>query len=207
MKTKNLLFLVSFLEGSALMAAELISAKIMTPFYGSSLIVWTSVFVCTLSALAIGYFLGAKISNKSNLEKRLVVILLFSSAYFAIMSPLANFVMENTLSMSIELGSFISVFVFLFPLLVAFGIVSPLIIQLLSSNEKDAGEKSGKVYTISTLGGILTTLFFGFYFIPILGIKLSILLSTALTILAFLLSLSFLKKTNLNLPKTQLKEQ
>ncbi len=194
MNKLKLIYLVSFLEGSALMAAEIISAKIMAPYYGNSLIVWTSVFVCTLSGLALGYFWGAKLSQKENIGKKLNLILGFSVIYFAIMSPLSEFIMSNTLSLSIEIGSLISVLTFLFPLLLAFGMVSPLIIQLIASGLSDTGEKAGTIYTVSTLGGILTTLLFGFYFIPQLGLKMSIIISTVIILIAFAISFVLYRK-------------
>lgn len=188
MKTKGPLFIISFIEGSALMAAELISAKVMAPYYGSSLYVWTSVFVCTLSGLAAGYFLGAKVSLKPRPIRFLPYILGFSTLYFLVMSPLAGFMMEITLGMPIRVGSLVSVLVFLFPLLLAFGMVSPLIIKILTENPEFSGENAGKIYTISTLGGILTTLLFGFYFIPGLGIMASIYIPVVFLAIASLMA-------------------
>ena len=170
------------------MAAELISAKVMAPYYGSSLYVWTSVFVCTLSGLAAGYFLGAKISLKERPLRYLAPILAFSTLYFLVMSPLAGFMMESTLSMPVRLGSLLSSLVFLFPLLLAFGTVSPLIIKILTENPQFSGENAGKIYTISTLGGILATLLFGFYFIPGIGIRTSIYIPVAFLAIASLLA-------------------
>lgn len=193
MKTKNLLFLISFLEGGALMAAELISAKLMGPYYGSSLIVWTSVFVCTLSGLALGYFLGGKYASKNNLPNLLLKILLFGTIYFALMAPLSAFMMEFTLNFPIEIGSLLSVLVFLFPLLVSFGMVSPIIISHLTENIANSGQNSGTIYTISTLGGIFISLFCGLYAIPILGLKVSILISSGLLLIATLSSYLIIK--------------
>ena len=170
------------------MAAEIISAKVMAPYYGSSLYVWTSVFVCTLSGLAAGYFLGAKISLKPRPLRFLPYILAFSTLYFLIMSPLAGFMMENTLSLPIRFGSLLSVLVFLFPLLLAFGTVSPLIIKILTENPKFSGENAGKIYTVSTLGGILATLLFGFYFIPGIGITTSIYIPVVLLAIASMMA-------------------
>lgn len=195
LKTKGLLYLISFIEGSALMAAELISAKVMAPYYGSSLYVWTSVFVCTLSGLAAGYFLGAKLSLKPRPMRYLPYILAFSTFYFLAMSPLAGFMMESTLSLPIRLGSLLSVLVFLFPLLLAFGIVSPLVIKILTEDPRFSGENAGKIYTLSTCGGILTTLLFGFYFIPELGISTSIYVSAFFLSIASLMAF-WLLKTN-----------
>lgn len=69
MKSMNLLLLVSFLEGSALMASELIGDGIMASYFRNSLIFWMSAFVCALSGLALFYYFGEKLSSKeSNLK-------------------------------------------------------------------------------------------------------------------------------------------
>lgn len=196
MKIKHFLLIVSFIEGGALMSAELISAKLIGPYYGSSLIVWTSVFVCTLSGLALGYFLGGKKARGEKLMQTLLKVITVSTLLFALMHPLANFVMEVTLSLPIELGSLISVLVFLFPLLVCFGMVSPIIIKLITQENKFAGLNSGTVYTISTLGGIIYSLFIGFYFIPELGIKMSIFFATSSLLAATVLVFYVNKKNN-----------
>jgi predicted membrane-bound spermidine synthase len=192
----KLIYLVSFLEGAALMAAEIISAKLMAPFYGSSLIVWTSVFTVTLLGLAVGYFLGAKISTTNQLVKKLFMILILSLVLFAFMRPVSQSIMSLTLSLSLELGSLVSVFTILFPLLVCFGIVSPVVIKILSETSSQAGEKSGKVYTISTVGGILATILFGLYIVPDLGIKSSVFIGTSLTVLAMFITF-YLYKLNI----------
>ncbi len=41
-------FVLAFIEGATVMAVELFGAKMMTPYYGSSLIVWTTVIGITL---------------------------------------------------------------------------------------------------------------------------------------------------------------
>jgi hypothetical protein len=52
---RKLLFL-SFVEGAAVMVAELCGARLLAPVFGSSLYVWSSVMGITLGALAFGYF-------------------------------------------------------------------------------------------------------------------------------------------------------
>ena len=46
------------------MAVELLGAKMMAPFFGSSLYVWASILGVTLGGLAIGYFSGGFLSEK-----------------------------------------------------------------------------------------------------------------------------------------------
>jgi hypothetical protein len=42
------LFAVAFIEGGALMAVEIVGAKLVGPYYGSSLYVWAAVLGLTL---------------------------------------------------------------------------------------------------------------------------------------------------------------
>ncbi|TNE55824.1 MAG: hypothetical protein EP338_03355 [Bacteroidetes bacterium] len=180
----NFFYSIAILEGAALMATEVISAKIMAPYYGSSLLVWTSVFVATLGGLATGYFLGGKLASGKQVHFKLFVLLLSGSVYLGLMPFISTGIMEATLNMSVELGSLISVMTFLFPILLAFGTVSPLLIQLLTGADQKAGESAGIIYTISTLGGIVSTVLFGFYLIPQMGIKSAVMISCAMSLLA-----------------------
>ena len=47
------------------MAAELLGAKMLAPYFGSSLYVWATVLAITLGGLAAGYFMGGILSYKS----------------------------------------------------------------------------------------------------------------------------------------------
>jgi fucose permease len=197
MNNLKLIYLVSFLEGAALMAAELLSAKIMAPYFGTSLAVWTSVFVCTLTALAAGYFIGAKLSTKTSPKKKLMYILVIASILFYLMFPISKFIMESTINLDLKIGSLISTFVFLFPLLFSFGIVSPLIVKIITQNIDESGERASLIYTISTIGGILATVLFGIKFIPDLGIKSSIYIASSFILIAAILTY-FIQKTPKN---------
>ena len=64
-KLQTLLFILAFVEGGAVMCVELCSAKILTPFFGTSTYVWAAVLGTTLTALMSGYYLGGYISAKN----------------------------------------------------------------------------------------------------------------------------------------------
>ena len=85
----------------------------------------------------------------------------------------SSMIMSATLGMNLKLGIVISSLCFVFPPLVCFGMVSPLIIRLISREVKEVGNSVGTIYSISTLGGIATTFLFGFYFIPKMGLDFS----------------------------------
>ena len=54
------LYCTVFLTSAAVMVIELLGTRLIAPFYGASLYVWTSVISVTLIALAMGYFVGGR---------------------------------------------------------------------------------------------------------------------------------------------------
>ncbi len=188
-QSHSLFYVISFLEGGAVMACELIGAKLIAPYYGNSLYVWTSVLGTTLGGLTSGYYLGGIVSQKPGIRRKLSIILLVSALLFGLMPQISAAVMGATISLSIQLGSLLSCIVFIFPLLLCFGMVSPLIIRIVSQNVESVGKKAGTVYSVSTAGGILMTFVVAFYSIPELGLAASSYGSAALLLAACLLSL------------------
>lgn len=168
-----LLLAISFIEGGSVMVVELLGAKIIAPYYGTSLYVWSSVLGVTLGALALGYFLGGQISRKYPGEKNLFIILLLGGFFTAIAPLIAPKILLLTATLGVRLGSLVSVFLYLLVPITCLGSVSPIIIQLINKDQEEAGKSAGTVYAISTVGGILATFLTGFYLIPTIGIKIT----------------------------------
>ena len=51
----TLLYAIIFVSGAAILALELLASRIMMPFFGVSLYIWTGILSITLVALALGY--------------------------------------------------------------------------------------------------------------------------------------------------------
>ena len=168
------LFFTLVIEGGALMAVELIGAKMIAPYYGTSLYVWASVLAITLGGLAIGYYTGGLISKKQPNQKTLYVIVAISAILVLLMPITSKLVLA--IDMGLRTGIIVSCIFFLMPQLIGFGMVSPMVVRLISENVKKIGSNAGTVYFTSTIGGILSTFFFGFYSIPYLGLMMSALL-------------------------------
>ena len=136
-----------------------------------SLYVWSSVLGVTLGALALGYFSGGVISRKYPGANSLFTVLLIG-AFFTVIAPLiAPQILIMTEPMGVQMGSLISVLMYLLIPVGCFGSVSPMIIQQINKEADDAGRSAGTVYAVSTVGGILATFISGFYLIPTIGIK------------------------------------
>lgn len=152
------------------MAAELLGAKMLAPFFGSSLYVWTTTLSMTLGALTSGYFVGGRLSPSPQ-RLRWLVFVLFLAALFISLMPFSvryslNILPETSLIGGILLSGGLSIF----PPIFCLGVVSPLIIGELSYQNQTPGRVAGNIYAFSTLGGILFTLVYGFWAIPYFGL-------------------------------------
>jgi spermidine synthase len=179
-----------FIEGATVMAVELCGAKLMAPVFGSSLYVWASILAITLCALAGGYFFGGILSRKTNTHVHLFRVLLLASVFTAFMPfggvYLLPFISFLWFQPAVVLGAFLLIFLPVFFL----GCTSPLFIRIHAHSAEEAGLVSGKVYALSTLGGILSTFLCGFVLIPAFGLKATLLTFSVLLLLITVLTLS-----------------
>lgn len=185
-------YFLSFLEGASVMAAELLGAKMMAPYFGTSLYVWSSVLGITLGGLALGYFAGGILSARGNRERNLYIILLSSAVFMVLMPVTAKEIMILTAGQSFLISIFSSTLIFLFPPVFCMGMVSPLIVECIISARREAGplhsgRTAGTVYAVSTVGGILATFFLGFYCMPVFGLtKPALVMGIMLGIIPFI---------------------
>lgn len=164
-----------FLSGALTMMLELIAARILSPYVGSSNLIWTTIIGIMLTSMSIGYWVGGKIADK-NKENDINVLsnYLLISAIATSLIPILEVKFVDALSqMSNNL-----VFVAMVCATVTFGIpsfllatVSPIAVKIKNSSMDNVGETSGKISSLSTIGSIFGTFFAGFILIPNLGVK------------------------------------
>jgi predicted membrane-bound spermidine synthase len=189
-KNRRFYFLLSFLEGGSVMAAELLGAKMLAPYFGSSLYVWASVLAITLVGLAGGYFCGGLLSYRSKNPMTLFYVLLAAATFTVLMPFSSKFILWLVGMHSLIPSVIVSSLCILFPPVFMMGMVSPLIIRAITTDVDDAGRAAGAIYAISTVGGIIATFAFGFYVIPQFGLTLpSIFTGIALGVLPLIVLL------------------
>lgn len=188
------LFVTLLIEGGSLMAVELIGAKMIAPYYGTSLYVWAAVLAITLGGLALGYYSGGAVSKTMPSHKVLFSIITISALLVLVMPFTSKFIMSSTIHLELRTGIILSCLFFLMPPLICFGMVSPMVVRLISNDVSKIGSNAGTVYFTSTIGGIVATFFFGFYAIPYLGLKLSATIVGSLLFLPVVLFPVFGKK-------------
>lgn len=156
------------------MAVEILGAKMIAPFFGTSLYVWSATLAITLFGLTLGYFLGGMFSAKKNIS-RIYYILSLAALLVGTMNFLSFWILSECINLDIKVGTIISLCIYLLPPLCFLGMTSPLIINELSDYFKNSGKSAGIVYAISTVGGILMTFIVGFILIPTIGVRITCL--------------------------------
>ncbi len=161
-------------EGASVMAVELCGAKMLAPYFGSSIYVWAAVLAVTLFGLASGYFFGAKLSEKEKEGNKLLTVLFAACLGMLAMIPFFHYVVPAISLLPLIPAVILSSVIILFIPVFFLGAASPLFIHNILSFEQQGGKVSGKVYGYSTLGGILATFLCGFYLIPEWGLPVTL---------------------------------
>ena len=166
------IYLFAVLEGATVMAVELMSARMVAPYFGSSLYVWATVIGFTLLALAIGYFLGGVIADKYRGPDALLWVLLIASVFLLLMHLSASLLTIAFENISPRAAVILVSMVLILPPLTFLGMVPTFLIRRVSASADHAGGSTGIVYAISSASGIIALPVFGFFIIPRYGLTL-----------------------------------
>ncbi len=187
-------WLILFVEGASLMVVELLGAKLLAPFYGSSLYVWTAVLSITIIGLTLGYHFGGKLTQKKALHYYLGLIILLAGLFILAMPATASFSIRITTGLGLIPGICFATSILLVPPMFLFGLVGPVSVSLISKNNKQKESAVGGIYFTSTIGGIAATFLFGYYLVPDEGLKFSSFITSIVlgcVALIYLLKLRF----------------
>ena len=192
MKSKYILEFAVFMCGAVVMIFELVGSRVIGPFLGTSLFVWTSLIGIILASLSLGYYLGGKQADKNASMSRLARIILLAAICIAVTIGIKDilllFLQKNV--GEIRTASVIASIVLFMPASIFLGMVSPYAAKLKLSSLENTGRTIGNLYALSTAGSIFGTLFAGFYLIPFFGTnKLLIFLAIILVLISIVLSL------------------
>ena len=184
---KAWLYCTVFLTGAAVMVIELLGTRLIAPFYGASLYVWTSLISVTLIALALGYYWGGIWADRT--KSGLSLIIAIAGLLTIIIPWLTGPVLLATDPLGLRLGSFVSTLILFSPSLIMLGMVGPFAVKLSTATLAKVGASTGSIYAVSTVGSVIGTLFLGFYLFPLIGSReIFIGLGIALFLLAIIVA-------------------
>ncbi len=185
---KYLLSLVVFVSGTTTMVLEIVGARILSPYLGTSLIVWSSLIGIILASLSLGYYFGGKLADRKAKLLAIFILLIASTVFILITAGFKDNLLSYLLdkSKNLELTSIVATLaLFSFPN-ICLAAVLPISIKISIKNLKESGRRAGNLYAISTIGSVLGTFLAGFYLLPAFGsTKVLYFLAILLTIPAF----------------------
>ena len=179
------------------MVIELLGTRLIAPFYGASLYVWTSVISVTLIALALGYFVGGRWADRTR-KTGLALIIALSGILTLLIPWLTAPILLATDAMGLRMGVFVSTLILFSPSLIMLGMVGPFAVKLATSSLDGVGAGTGSIYAVSTVGSVIGTLFLGFYLFPQVGSR-EIFMGLGIALLILAVGVAFFERKRIGL--------
>jgi len=192
---RYLLFTV-FISGMTTLAAELAAARLIGNVFGTSNIVWASIIGLILIYLTLGYFLGGKWADANPTPAALYRVLAWGAFTLGLVPYIAGPVLKSAASAfeGLEVGilgaSFFAVLILFSVPITLLGTISPFAIRLSVDDTSHAGQVSGQIYAISTLGSFIGTFLPTLVTIPAIGTKNTFLLFSMMLLIVALIGLA-----------------
>jgi spermidine synthase len=191
---RYLLFTV-FISGMTTLAAELAAGRLVGNVFGTSNIVWASIIGLILIYLTLGYFLGGKWADANPTPAALYRVLAWGAFTLGLVPYIAGPVLKSAasafevLQVGILGASFLAVLILFSVPVTLLGTISPFAIRLSVDDTSRAGQTSGQIYAISTLGSFIGTFLPTLVTIPAIGTKNTFLVFSLLLLFVALAGL------------------
>ena len=180
--------------GALVMVIEVLGSRVIGPFFGVSLFVWTSLIAVTLIALALGYAVGGRFADRYPHADYLFTIILIAGLLVLLIPFIKGAVLKLCVPLELRLGAFVSTTLLFGPSLFLLGCVSPYFIRIAVQELDNIGRMVGGFYAVSTVGSVLGTVLTGFVLIGYLSIDRIFTLVGALLILLALSYLTLMRR-------------
>jgi spermidine synthase len=177
------LFAVVSLSGASVLVLEILGTRVLGPFYGVSLFLWSALIGVTLAALAAGYAMGGRWASNAPSGRRLALVLVVAGVWVLGIPWLRVPVVHIAEGWGLRTGVLVSATLLFFPPLVLLGMVGPYAIRLATRSVDEVGRVSGDLFAISTLASVVAAVATGFVLIPTLGVN-RLLVAVAVTLFA-----------------------
>jgi len=174
-----------FLCGAALMIIELTGSRILAPFLGTSLVVWTSLIGVIMASLSLGAWWGGMLADRHpqpRLLGRIVLLAAWATAAIGLSKTWILEALQNTGGLhSLAIVATIILFA---PAAVLLGMAPPFAVRLCLHDREHGGRIAGKLYAVSSIGSIVGTFLAGFILIPWAGSTAILFITAAMLALA-----------------------
>jgi len=165
---RRYLYFTAAVTGAAIMVIEILGAKMLAPYFGTSHFVWTAQIAITLVALAAGYYAGGRLADRTPQLNRLYGAVLLAAFYLCATVLIVEPISFSCLDLNLAIGSLLASTLLFFVPLALLAMVGPFFVRMLTSSVGTVGSSVGLLTAISTLGSFAGTLLIGYLLIPFL---------------------------------------
>lgn len=166
------------------MILEIVGTRLLAPYFGTSLPIWTTIISIVLASLSLGYYYGGKLADKGATYQKLAFLLFAAGTLIGLMMmfqiPVLSLV--SSLSLHLIVRASIAVALLLAPPAVLLGIVSPYAVRLRIESVDTSGAMVGRLSALSAVGSIVGTFLAGIVLLRFMG-STSLLCVLAITLL------------------------
>jgi spermidine synthase len=169
--------------GGVLMALEILSSRILAPYFGNSVYVWGSIISVFLGALSLGYLWGGRLADRHPSLAALARLLALAAACqeaLLLAGSRAAAALAGWTGAS-PAGTLLAAAALFGPASVLLATVSPYAVRLAARDLGRLGDTAGRLYALSTLGSLGGTLVATFLLIPFFELRHVLALLTAAT--------------------------
>lgn len=195
MTLKNIyLYVVAFISGGSVLAIEILGTRVLGPYYGVSLFLWSALISVTLIALSFGYIIGGRWADRQTDLHKLWYILSGAGIWTLLIPWLKYPVLHLSDALGLRIAVLIAAFFLFAPPLTLLGMISPYLIRIRARSLTEVGKTAGDLYATSTIGSVFAALLTGFILIPVIGVnKLIMSIGNVLIVTALIGSIIFRK--------------
>jgi spermidine synthase len=176
------LHLTAATTGAAIMVAQILGAKMLSPYVGLSHFVWTAQIAVTLVALACGYYIGGRLADRSQNPGLLYRAILAAAAYLIMTVLICEPVAYWCLDFKLAIGSLLASTILFFVPLGLLAMTGPFLIRVIASSVAGVGGTAGRLTAIGTLGSFAGTVCVGYFMLPLLPNSISMYLTAGVLI-------------------------
>ena len=177
---RRFLYTTAAITGAAILIVEILGAKMLSPYVGTSHFVWTAQIAVTLFSLAAGYYLGGWMVDRSPRLSQLYMCIAIAAAYLAVVILVIEPVTYQFLNLNLAMGALLSSAVLFFVPLTLLAAVGPFLVRVLALSWNVIGKQVGRLSALSTLGSVLGTILIGYVIVPFLPNSVTMLLTAGL---------------------------
>jgi len=171
MKSHLPLYVIVFVSGAVVLAIEIAGTRVLGPFYGVSLFLWSALITVTLAALSVGYAVGGRWADRSPRYGVLGTVLAAAGLWLLATIWLKGPIIAAVEPIGLRGAVLAAAFLLFFPPLMLLGMTSPFAIRLRAERLGEVGKTSGDIYAVSTVASVVAALGTGFFLIPMVGVN------------------------------------